>query len=133
MIRYLSHSKIDKPQWDACIERSVNRLPYAVSWWLDVVSPGWEALVSDDYRSVMPLTWHKKLGIYYLYQPYLTQQLGIFSTQVITPEETGRFLAAIPGKFRYADIHLNTMNNSVHSALHTVPGIITPWNYPLIT
>ena len=81
MIRYLSHDEIDKPQWDACIEGSVNSLPYAASWWLDVVSPGWEALVSEDYRSVMPLTWHKKLGVYYLYQPYLTQQLGILQAE----------------------------------------------------
>ncbi len=83
MIRHLPHSSIDKQKWDACISDSRNRIPYALSWWLDAVCPGWDALVQDDYLAVMPLTHGHKFGIDYLYQPYFTQQLGIFSLSTV--------------------------------------------------
>ena len=60
-IRYLEHSEIDKAKWDLNINQALNKLPYAFSWYLDVVSPNWHALVSDDYNFVFALTWRKKL------------------------------------------------------------------------
>ena len=32
----------------------------------------WDALVLDDYAAVMPLTWRRKYGTRYLYQPAFT-------------------------------------------------------------
>ncbi|MBN1143737.1 MAG: hypothetical protein JXA72_04915 [Bacteroidales bacterium] len=114
MIKYLKHSEIDKQLWDKCIYHSMNRLTYGMSWWLDVVSPGWEALVQDDYVAVMPLTRKRRFGIDYLYQPYLTQQLGVFSANKPEPEVVDQFLDAIPEKIRYVDIHLNSMNSPLN-------------------
>lgn len=114
MIRYLSHTEIDRIRWDHCIGHSGNRLIYAFTWWLDIVSNGWDALVNDDYTVVMPLTWRKKAGILYLAQPLFTQQLGIFSTGQLTPAVVSAFLNAIPHKFRYTDIQLNWMNHLRH-------------------
>jgi len=110
MIQYLAHFDIDKHRWDQCIAQSVNRRVYAFSWYLDMVSPGWDALVETDYNSVFPLTHHRKGGIRYLYQPFFTQQLGIFSRQHLTASLVDQFIKAIPSKFKYADIHLNVMN-----------------------
>lgn len=110
MIHYLKHSAIDKDRWDACIARSCNRRIYAFSWYLDLVCPGWEALVTDDYTRVFPLTGNHKMGIGYLYQPFFTQQLGLFSPETITGEDVAEFIEAIPGKFRFVEIHLNTQN-----------------------
>ena len=45
MIAYLTHDQIDKSRWDDCIAHAVNGMAYAWSWYLDVVHPGWEALV----------------------------------------------------------------------------------------
>ena len=42
----------------------------------------WDALVLNDYEAVMPLTWNKKYGIAYLYQPFLTAQLGVFGKNI---------------------------------------------------
>jgi hypothetical protein len=72
------------------IARSFNGIVYAYSWYLDIVSPGWDALVKDDYKSVMPLTWRKKYGIKYLYQPFFTQQLGVFSSDKSECRSGGR-------------------------------------------
>jgi hypothetical protein len=118
MIHYLPHSDINKQKWDACIADSQNRLPYALSWWLDAVSPEWDALVQDDYFAIMPLTHGHKFGISYLYQPYFTQQLGVFSPSVITPAIVTDFLNAIPLKYKYVHIQLNSDNNLQHMELN---------------
>jgi len=110
MIHYLKHSAIDKDRWDACIARSCNRRIYAFSWYLDIVCPGWEALTEDDYTRVFPLTGNRKMGIGYLYQPFFTQQLGLFSPEPITVKHVTEFIEAIPAKFRFVEIQLNTQN-----------------------
>lgn len=108
MIQYLSHNQIDKTKWDATIAECGNI--YAYSWYLDMVHPQWEALVEDDYQSVMPLTGGKKFGVYYLFQPYFVQQLGVFSKLSVTAETAEAFLKAIPSKYRFAEIRLNEGN-----------------------
>ena len=108
MIEYLAHNAIDKPRWDALIAECGNI--YAYSWYLDIVHPGWEALVEDDYQAVMPLTGGKKFGVNYLFQPYFVQQLGVFSKSGPTIETTEAFLNTIPSKYRFAEIRLNEGN-----------------------
>ena len=110
MIRYLTHKEIDRSRWDACISAAENRRVYAFSWYLDIVSPGWEALVEEDYHAVMPLTVKSRLGIRYLYQPYFAQQLGVFSGDHADTVRMQAFLSAVPIHFRHVDIHLNHAN-----------------------
>lgn len=108
MIQYFEHKKIDKRKWDATIAECGNI--YAYSWYLDIVHPGWDALVEDDYQVVMPLTGGKKFGVNYLFQPYFVQQLGVFSKAPMSDEKTEAFLKAIPAKYRFAEIRLNESN-----------------------
>lgn len=110
MIRYLRHNEIDKTRWDLCLEQSPNALVYACSWYLDSVCPNWEALVLDDYLAIMPLTGRKKFVFSYLFQPFFTQQLGVFSKLDITQELLEEFIQAIPTHFRYVEIQLNEHN-----------------------
>lgn len=108
MIQYLEHKLINKKKWDATIAECGNI--YAYSWYLDIVHPGWEALVEEDYQTVMPLTGGKKFGVQYLFQPYFVQQLGVFSKVSMTSEKLKEFLNAIPKKYRFAEIRLNESN-----------------------
>jgi hypothetical protein len=81
MFRHLRPAEINRPQWDALIEVAPNGMIYALTWYLDSVAPGWEALVKEEagrYVAVLPLPVRRKLGIKYLQQPLLTQQLGLF-------------------------------------------------------
>lgn len=110
MIRHLTNTEIDKKKWDECILNSFNGIITAYSWYLDIVAENWEALVEDDYIRIFPLTSGKKGQITYLYQPAFTQQLGVFSRSILTEEIVGSFLKAIPDKFRFAEINLNTLN-----------------------
>ena len=106
-IQYLTHQQIDKSKWDKCIDNAGNGLIYAYSFYLETMAENWDALVMNDYEAVMPLTWNKKFGIHYLYQPFLTAQLGVFG-KIVTEQQCGNFIQAIPSKFRYIDISLNS-------------------------
>jgi hypothetical protein len=109
-IQYLPQEKIDKKKWDACIDKAPNGLIYAYSFYLDHMARHWDALILNDYEAVMPLAWNKKYGIHYLYQPFLTAQLGVFGNAV----DAGlveSFLKLVPSKFRYWDIYLNQGNH----------------------
>jgi hypothetical protein len=110
LIRYLKHNEIDPEKWDRCIQRSVNSMVYATTWYLDLVNGRWEGLVQNDYERVMPLTPGRKFGIDYLFQPPFTQQLGIFSQTHLTDEVVQNFLIAIPSRYRFIEINLNTHN-----------------------
>jgi hypothetical protein len=110
MVRYFTHINIDKDKWDIAIDKSANGLIYAKSWYLDIVSPGWEALTDENYKTILPLTWREKIGIKYLYPPFFTQQLGVFSEQIIGSDTVLHFLALIPPDFRYVEIQLNHQN-----------------------
>ena len=112
MIRYLTNNQIDKQRWDDCIAQSSDGLVYVWSWYLDVVHPNWEALVEDDYETVMPLTGNKKFGINYLFQPFFTQKFGVFGKNEVSEEKIEQFLEAIPGKFKFAEIKCATLRVS---------------------
>ncbi len=118
MIKHITHREIDKKKWDVSIANAGNSLIYAYSWYLDIVSPGWEALIEGDYQTLMPLTLNKKYGIPYLYQPFFTQQLGIFSPETLTENKTGAFLEALPPQFKLIEINLNTSNETKNSAFY---------------
>ena len=109
-IKYITQQNIDKQKWNACIDNAPNGLIYAYSFYLDMMAKNWDALVLNDYEAVMPLTWNKKLGFYYLYQPAFTASLGIFGKN-ISENIVSDFLKAIPLKFRLIEISLNAGNN----------------------
>ena len=108
-IHYYTQDQIDKKKWDACIDQASNGLIYSYSFYLDHMARQWDGLVLGDYEAVMPLTWNKKYGIHYLYQPFLTAQLGVFGNN-ITGEILQQFLDAIPRRFKYWNFYLNHQN-----------------------
>ncbi|MGG9972502.1 GNAT family N-acetyltransferase [Ferruginibacter sp. SUN002] len=109
-IQHIPYKEIDKDKWDKCIDNADNGSIYAYSFYLDAMSKNWDALVLNDYEIVMPLTWNKKYGFYYLYQPFFCASLGVFGNN-ISKETLEAFLNAIPKKFKLWDIYLNHKNN----------------------
>ena len=110
-ILHLRHKQIDRIKWDATIAQSLCDLPYAYSWYLDVVCPMWEALATEDYAFVMPLPLKKKWGISYLIHPIWVQQLGVFSAQEVTSEIFNAFRCRIP--YLVYDFNINYLNSRV--------------------
>jgi hypothetical protein len=112
-LKYYNHNKIDKLNWDSAITGSPNGLVYALSWYLDIVSPSWDALILGNYEIVMPLPAECKLGQKFLFQPIFAHQLGIFSKNTITPDLTIKFIEETIKHFKFIDIKLNNINLTI--------------------
>jgi len=108
-IKYLQYKEIDKAKWDACISNAPNGLIYGYSFYLDCMAKQWDALVLNDYEAVIPLTWNKKYGFYYLYQPAFTASLGVFGKN-LTKGIIDDFVSMLPSKFKLVEISLNSGN-----------------------
>jgi hypothetical protein len=124
VIRYYPHIEIDRQKWDECIAISSPSLPYAFSWYLDIVSPGWDGLVSDNYEAVMPLAFKRKWLITYMFKPYFAQQLGIFSPEILSEDLIDSFIRNIPPRFRFVHTNLNELNG-----LHENPSALKNTNH----
>jgi hypothetical protein len=104
MIVYHKNNEIDREQWDNCISNSGYAKPYACSWYLDIMSPGWEALVDDDYDSVFPIPSYMIFGLQYASTPPFLQQLGAFSPDKPDPQVIVEFLDYMPDIYKLTDI-----------------------------
>lgn len=121
---YLKNKDINYKLWDEKIEVSNGYLPYAKSWFLDIVSPRWEALVSENYDYIMPLPVKRKFGLAYLIQPLFTQQLGIFSALKIDNIIVNQFIEQIP----YFSYQLNFNDTNPNQAGILFPNLILSLN-----
>ncbi len=118
-IKYLKHNQIDLTKWNLCIENSFNGNTYAFSWFLDIVAEYWDALVEGDYVRVMPLVSKRKYLVDYIYQPNFTQQLGVFSTDKLSPDNILQFIQHIPANYKYVNINLN-VNNKIDTESYKI-------------
>lgn len=104
MIVYYKNSEIDRKLWDNCIKNSHSVKPYGYSWYLDIMSPGWEALVDDDYDSVFPVPCFSRFGIQYVATPAFLQQLGAFSPDKPASVVINEFLEYMPDFYKLIDL-----------------------------
>ena len=115
MIRYIGPSEVDRPQWDALLAQAPNGLIYGLSWYLDIVSPGWAALVKEEagrYVAVLPLPVCTKFGLRYLKQPPFAQQLGLFYLAEPTAADWQQIGELIRRHFRFVTTYsFNTTND----------------------
>ncbi len=111
-IQHLKHYQIDTAKWDSAIENSELPLFYALSWYLDIVSPDWEALVYGDYEAVMPLTVKSKYGLQYIIQPDFAQQLGFFCKAKFS-NVYNDFIRKTSELYKYSNIQLNYKNLAI--------------------
>lgn len=104
MIVYLKNQEIDREQWDNCIAASPSVKPYAFSWYLDIMAPGWEALIDDDYDSVFPVPGFRRFGIQYISTPIFLQQLGAFSPDNPVDNVIYEFIDYMPEFYKFIDL-----------------------------
>ncbi|MDX5347633.1 MAG: GNAT family N-acetyltransferase [Hymenobacteraceae bacterium] len=113
MLKHLQHHEIDRQKWDACVAASAERMVYAFSWYLDVVcQKQWEGLVEEQegiYTAVLPLPVKKRFWLKQVYQPFFTQQLGLFQTSK-SKANLEAFLKQIPQNYLKIYLQLNTKN-----------------------
>jgi len=110
MIKRLARQDIDDKRWNGVVHFALNDFAYGYTWYLDNVAEHWEGLIWGDYDMVMPLVWNRKYKIPYLYQPFFTQQLGIFAGKKIKETTVKKFLEAIPSEYQFIEMNLNYAN-----------------------
>lgn len=108
-LQHIKHKDILRSRWDQAILASEVPTVFAHSYFLDATSPGWDALMINDYETVFPLTWKRKFGILYLPQPYFTGQLGVFGKIDSAREQL--CYNYISGKYKLIEIELNSANH----------------------
>ena len=106
-LKLLKHNQIDKQRWNKVIKDSYNRTVYGFSWYLDIVSPKWLAIVSENYRYIMPVPAKWKLFFKVSLQPYFAQQLGIFSKEKISQDIILSFISVLSKSFSYVELNMN--------------------------
>lgn len=128
-IRYIPFEEIDRLKYDSCVHYANTGLPYGYSWYLKAVNAEYDILVEDDYSSVMPLTFNRKIPTQkQLIQPFVAQRLGIMSVNILSQKRVEAFLDAIPKSFTYADININ---GQITSSQHDIRTQELP-NYELL-
>lgn len=127
-ISYIKHKDIDFARWDTLVAEAANALIYAESWFLEITTKGcWDALILGDYEAVMPLPFNRKLlGYYQLYQPFFTQQLGVFSKN--NHIDVQPFIDHLPSKFKRQHYSFNWNNSS--TSLSTKTNLVIDLNRP---
>ncbi|MGF1585853.1 MAG: hypothetical protein ACFCUM_11055 [Bacteroidales bacterium] len=109
-IKYIHNKQIDRDKWDKYIKSSFNGRIYATSFFLDIFSPGWDAMVIDEGRACMPVTRNSKYGIAYVSQPIFLQQLGCFFADRAYSAFLPYFISKLAGSCRFIDIAMNETN-----------------------
>jgi hypothetical protein len=104
MIVYHKNHEIDREQWDNCIRNSPGVKPYGYSWFLDIMAPGWEALVDDEYDSVFPIPCSQKFGVKYVATPVFLQQLGAYCPDKPSEKAIIEFLDFLPDFYKLIDL-----------------------------
>ena len=109
MIKFHQHKDINLVKWDSCIGDAINRKIQAFSWYLNTVTNNsWDALLLDDYKSVIPLPYRIKYGIKYIYMPYFLQYLGCFVQDEKHFELFRDFVNYIPSNIKFIDYNFNS-------------------------
>lgn len=106
MIAYLKNDEIDRERWDNCLTEIAGVKPYPWSWYLDIMAPGWEALIDDDYATLFPLPVHRKFGFNYIATPVFLQQLGLFTPDSDAAGRVEEFISFIPETYRLVDLNI---------------------------
>lgn len=104
-LKLISRNEIDDIRWNLTVSNANQSRIYAQTWYLDAVTGGnWYAFIVNDYQFVMPLAYRRKLGIPYIFQPFISQQLGVFGKEQCPPDLLTLLLKSIPQKFWFVDI-----------------------------
>jgi len=100
MIKYVEHSDIDKLKWDKSLDQCENANVFFASWYLDAVCDRWDALIENDYKTLMPLPITRKMGVEMVFQPFFSRQLGLCGKNLRMTD----FLPYIPDSIKHFSI-----------------------------
>ncbi|NLR91584.1 hypothetical protein [Flammeovirga agarivorans] len=107
--------EINVEQWDECIEQSSQSTIFAFSWYLDITTEDWWAVIVEEkgkYVWVMPFPIKKKLNYYYIQMPVYCPELGYFSTVASSEQLFSNALQLIQQEVRYCISYIGNQHNN---------------------
>ena len=132
MIRRLKYNEINFEKYTYCLENSEQRKYSATKDFLDITSDKkWDLLVYNDYEAVMPIPYIKKMGLKFIINPKLCQQLGIFSKEdnIIFNDQ---FLDFLKNKYRIWYYAFNDVNQFSQALKRRKNYLINPEDYEVV-
>jgi hypothetical protein len=106
MFRIIPFEEIEKNKWNGTIHYALNGNIFGYYWYLKAVIGEWDAIVEEDYESVMPI-FKKPLKAY---QYSLLKELGPYSVNPLTDDRMSNFLDLLKK-------HNKTSQYPVHSGI----------------
>jgi hypothetical protein len=113
MIQYLEPEQIDRQKWDACIATAHNSIIFNYSWYLDATCDYWGALVKGDYEAVFPLPFKHRMASFFIFQPFFSRQLDVYSKTPLSAAEIDSFFEAIPEPFKHIQVGFGKIEDYV--------------------
>jgi hypothetical protein len=80
-MKLISREHIDIERWNKSIQQSETENIFCYSWYLDACAKNWKALITDDYKTIVPIPFSKNLGVAQIYQAQFTREIDIFGDE----------------------------------------------------
>lgn len=80
-MKILLRKDIDTDRWDQRIAESEIENVFCYSWYLDAVAAEWCGLVSDNYKTILPIPYTVKLGVKQMYNAPFCREYDIFGQE----------------------------------------------------
>jgi len=91
-MKLVERTDIDLTKWDHQVSDSIVENIFQYSWYLDAVCTNWAALITDDYKTILPVPFTKKLGVKQMIQAPFTREYDILGNE-FSWNEALQFLA----------------------------------------
>ncbi|MEM9545931.1 MAG: hypothetical protein AAGA77_08155 [Bacteroidota bacterium] len=120
MYRFVPYDKIEKNKWNGTVHYALNGNVFGYYWYLKAVIGEWDAIVEEDYQSVMPVL-NRPLKSY---QYELLKELGPYSVNPLTDQRVGDMLELLEKHNRssqypiHSDVSRRQINAYNHSLRH---------------
>ncbi|NNF35642.1 MAG: hypothetical protein HKN68_16160 [Saprospiraceae bacterium] len=116
MYRYVPFEEIDKNKWNGAVHYAHNGNVHGYYWYLKAVFREWDAVIEDDYQSVMPIISSPLHDVIY----DLIPQLGPYSVNVL---HSSRIKDMISVASEHSSNAIYPLNRGIH--LRSLKGLKT--------
>ena len=105
MAEVIRPDKSQQEYHDTFLDKSGVGNPYSYSWYLNIISPGWQ-IITDGSGNYLPITPRKKYGFRYLANPAFVQKLSFYSDDK-PPAYSKPIIEYLRKTYHLIDININ--------------------------
>ncbi len=87
-LQVIPSNQLDREAYDKCLANH-GATVFVYSWYMDITAGKW-LVITDNYKTVLPIAVGRKFGIDYIYQPFFNRHTGIYGVENISFTEAAR-------------------------------------------